>query len=318
VATEFELIARYFTRPVSRAVLGVGDDAAIIEVPNGRQLAVTTDTLVAGTHFFHDAEPEPLGHKSLAVNLSDLAAMGAQPRYALLALTLPASDERWVAQFADGFLRLADGCDVELIGGDTSQGPLSITVTVLGELPKGRALTRAGARPGDDVWVSGVLGEAALAVRHLKGELRLKGPDLDHCLRRLHQPTPRVKLGERLLDVATAAIDISDGLVADLAHICERSGMSAEVEFERVPCHPKVMPLKGLPAVRDAVLAGGDDYELLFTAPTARRRDVAEISAATSVGITSIGRIVAGTGVRVTDGLGRKVELPSKGYEHFR
>ncbi|HWQ40222.1 MAG TPA: thiamine-phosphate kinase [Burkholderiales bacterium] len=318
MASEFELIARYFTRPARRAVLGVGDDAALIEVAPGRQLAVSTDTLVAGTHFFLEAEPGPLGHKCLAVNLSDLAAMGAHPRYALLALTLPAADESWLAEFSDGFLRLAESFDVELIGGDTTRGPLSITVTVLGETQPGKALTRAGARAGDQVWVSGVLGDAALAVLHLKGDLRLKGPDLEHCLRRLHRPTPRIALGEALVGIATAAIDVSDGLIADLGHICERSGVGAEVDYAAVPCAPQVNGLKNVPAVRAALLAGGDDYELVFTAPASAQREIVAISGRTGVAASCIGRIVDGSDVRVVDAGGRPIELAQRGFDHFR
>jgi thiamine-monophosphate kinase len=318
VASEFDLIARYFTRPARHAVLGVGDDAALIEVPAGRQLAVTTDTLVAGTHFLKDDEPTALGHKCLAVNLSDVAAMGAEPRYALLALTLPGGDEAWISRFAAGFWELAVGHDVDLIGGDMTQGPLSITVTVLGETPSGKALTRAGAKAGDDVWVSGVLGEAALALSHLRGDLRLKGPDLEHCLGRLHRPTPRVALGRQLVGLANSAIDVSDGLIADLGHICERSRVAAEVDYESVPCLPQVAHLKDLAPVRTAVLAGGDDYELLFTAPADRQRDVLALSAHIGLALTRIGRIVAGSNVRVTDPSGRAVDLPATGYEHFR
>jgi thiamine-monophosphate kinase len=318
MASEFDLIARYFTRPARRAVLGVGDDAALIEVSPGKQLAVTTDTLVAGTHFFLDTEARPLGHKALAVNLSDLAAMGAHPRYALLALTLPKADEGWLAEFAEGFFRLAESFDVELIGGDTTRGPLSITVTALGETSPGRALTRGGARAGDEVWVSGVLGSAALAVLHLKGELRLKGPDLARCLARLHTPTPRVALGEALVGVASAAIDVSDGLVADLGHICERSGVGAQIDLPAVPCSPEVSALKNVPLVRGAMLAGGDDYELVFTAPASAEREIVAISGRVGVAATRVGRIVGGAGVQVRDASGKAIALAREGFDHFR
>jgi thiamine-monophosphate kinase len=318
MASEFELIARYFTRPVRRAVLGVGDDAALIEVAPGRQLAITTDTMVAGTHFFLDTEPRPLGHKALAVNLSDLAAMGAHPRYALLALTLPKADEAWLAEFSDGFFRLAESFDVELIGGDTTRGPLSITVTALGETPAGKALTRAGAHVGDEIWVSGVLGSAALAVLHQKGDIRLKGAELAHCLARLNTPTPRIALGEALVGVATAAIDISDGLVADLGHICESSGVSAEVDLAAVPCSPDVSALKNVPIVQGAMLAGGDDYELAFTAPASATKEIVALSGRLAIGVTRIGRIAGGQGVQVLDGSGRAIELARKGFDHFR
>lgn len=318
MASEFDIIARYFTRPARRAVLGVGDDAAIVQVAQGHHLTITTDSLVAGTHFFPDAEPGPLGHKCLAVNLSDLAAMGAQPRYALLALTMPAVKEEWIAEFAGGFLHLAELFEVDLIGGDTTQGPLSITVTAVGETKAGKALTRSGARAGDDVWVSGVLGEAALALRHLRGDLRLRGAELEHCLKRLNQPTPRMALGENLVGLATAAIDVSDGLVADLGHICERSGVGAQVDFAAIPCAAHALVLRGLPPVREALLAGGDDYELLFTAAPGSRREIVALSARLHLAISRIGRIAQGSGVTVLDESGAPIALPAKGFEHFR
>jgi thiamine-monophosphate kinase len=318
MASEFELIARYFTRPVKHAVLGVGDDAALVECAPGRQLAVTTDTMVAGTHFFVDTQPGPLGHKALAINLSDLAAVGARPLYALLALTLPKADEAWVAEFADGFFRLAESHEVELIGGDTTRGPLSITVTAIGETSPAKALARAGAREGDEVWVSGILGSAALAVLHLKGDLRLKGSDLAQCLARLHTPTPRVALGQALAGLATAAIDVSDGLVADLGHICERSRVGAQIDYPAVPCAPEVTALRNVPLVQGAVLAGGDDYELVFTAPAAASREIIALSGRLAVAVTRIGRIVPGSGVQVRDGSGKQIALAHEGFDHFR
>jgi thiamine-monophosphate kinase len=318
MASEFELIARYFTRPVRRAALGVGDDAALIECAPGRQLAVTTDTMVAGTHFFVDTQAGPLGHKALAINLSDLAAVGARPLYALLALTLPKADEAWIAEFADGFFRLADSHDVELIGGDTTRGPLSITVTAIGETSPAKALTRAGAREGDEIWVSGMLGSAALAVLHLKGDLRLKGSDLAQCLNRLHTPTPRVALGQALVGLATAAIDVSDGLVADLGHICERSRLGAQIDYPVVPSAPEVTALRNVPLVQGAILAGGDDYELVFTAPAAASRELVALSGRLAVALTRIGRMVAGSGVTVRDGSGKPVALAHEGFDHFR
>ena len=315
--SEFDIIARYFTRPAPHAKLGVGDDAALLEVSPGRELAVSTDTLVSGTHFFPDAEPRMLGHKALAVNLSDLAAMGARPRWALLALTLPKADESWLAEFSDGFFRLAQSCDVELVGGDTTRGPLSFTVTVLGEVASGQALRRGGARPGDDIWVSGVLGGAALAVLHLKGDLRLKGADLAHCISKLNAPSPRIALGQGLVGIANSAIDVSDGLVADLRHIAESSGVRAEVNYELVPCMAEVQALKNHLPVRGAILTGGDDYELLFTAPHARAAQIEALSSKFGVGLTRIGQISAGEGVAVTDGSGRPIEVGAGGFDHF-
>lgn len=318
MTSEFDIISRYFTRPAAQAKVGVGDDAAVLETSAGRELVVTTDTLVSGTHFFADAEPRALGHKALAVNLSDLAAMGARPRWALLALTLPQADERWLGEFSDGFFRLADSANVELVGGDTTRGPLSITVTVLGEVVPGQALRRDGARPGDDIWVSGVLGAAALALLHLKGDLRLKGADLAQCMTRLTTPTPRVALGQGLVGVAHSAIDISDGLVADLGHIADCSSVRAEVNYDLVPCMPEVQALKSHLPVRGAILAGGDDYELLFTAPRARASQIEALSAANGVGLTRIGQIAEGKGVSVIDASGRTVDIGAAGFDHFR
>ena len=220
--SEFELIAKYFTPTVANAVLGVGDDCALLRVSPGCELAVSTDTLVSGTHFFPDADAEKLGHKALAVNLSDLAAMGALPRYVLLALTLPKVDEPWLAQFSRGFLRLASEFGVELIGGDTTRGPLSITLTVMGEVGVGCALRRDGAQDGDDIWVSGELGAAALALKHLQGSTTLQNDVFSAAAERLYCPSARVALGRALIGIAKSAIDVSDGLAADLGHLCER------------------------------------------------------------------------------------------------
>ncbi|HSJ95629.1 MAG TPA: thiamine-phosphate kinase, partial [Myxococcota bacterium] len=221
---EFDLIARHFTRPAANAVLGVGDDCALVGVTNGMDLAVSTDTMVSGTHFFPDVHPENLGHKALAVNLSDMAAMGALPHWATLALTLPDVDHAWLEAFAKGFFDLAQEYGVSLIGGDTTRGPLTMTVTILGEVPAGAALRRGGAKVGNDIWVSGNIGDAALAVAHRHGRLVLEEADYHEALMRLYEPTPRVALGHALRGLATSAIDVSDGLLADLTHICRLSG----------------------------------------------------------------------------------------------
>jgi thiamine-monophosphate kinase len=318
VPSEFELIARYFTPPTTHTVLAGGDDAALVCVAPGTELVVSTDMLVGGRHFFDDADPRGVGHKSLAVNLSDLAAMGAMPRWATLSIALPAADEAWIASFADGFLRLARAFDVDLIGGDTTRGPLNICVQILGEVPAGAALRRDAARAGDEVWVSGRLGEAALAVAHRHGDFELRAQELVLALERLDLPQPRVALGLGLRGVAHAVIDVSDGLAADLGHICERSGVAAVVEWEAVP-KPAVAARDGEnPLVRQCVLAGGDDYELCFTAPASRTRQVLDAASAAGVGVTRVGRIVPGTGVTVVDAAGRPIHLEAGGYDHFR
>lgn len=317
MSPEFELIAKFFTRPVANAVLGVGDDCALIRVSPGCELAISTDTLVSGTHFFPDADAEKLGHKALAVNLSDLAAMGALPRYVLLALTLPEVDELWLAQFSRGFLRLSSDNGVELIGGDTTRGPLSMTLTVMGEVRSGRALRRDGAQDGDDIWVSGDLGAAALALKHLQGDIVLQHDDFSAASERLHCPTPRLSLGRALIGIATSAIDVSDGLFADLGHICERSGLSAQVHFDSVPVFP---PLRSLDAAVQATcaLAGGDDYELCFTAPESMRPLVSRASAEVGLTLTRIGSMRCGdTKVHWINERGDEVPVGLRGFDHF-
>jgi thiamine-monophosphate kinase len=316
--SEFELIARYFSLPPRHAVLGVGDDAAILRPAPGRELVVTTDMLVEGVHFFSDVDAAALGHKALAVNLSDLAAMGALPRYALLALALPAADETWLSAFANGFLALAEHHDVDLVGGDTTRGPLTICVQAMGEVAQGGALRRDGARPGDDVWLSGHVGDAAAAVAHRKGDILLRGEVLAACQARLDRPTPRIELGLRLAGLAHAAIDVSDGLVADLGHICERSGTGAQIEFAAVPCAAQLMALRHHAPVMRAILAGGDDYELCFTAEPARRAELQALAGSLHLPLTRIGTIVEGSGVRVRDEHGGDIVLDGGGFDHFR
>jgi len=316
--SEFELIAKFFTRPMRHTVLGVGDDAALIAVSAGYELAASTDMLVEGVHFFPDVDAEALGHKVLAVNLSDLAAMGAIPKWAMLSLALPAADPDWIERFARGFFALADRHDVDLIGGDTTRGPRNLCVQIMGEVEAGRALRRDGAKAGDDVWVSGHLGDAAAALAHRKGELTLRGPALAHCMARMDWPVPRVELGRGLLGLAHAAIDVSDGLVADLGHICERSGVGASVAFESLPCSPELMSLRGYDPVVRALLAGGDDYELCFTAPRDRRTDIEALSGRHGVALSLVGTIVPGAGVDVRDAQGRALTPKEAGFDHFR
>jgi thiamine-monophosphate kinase len=273
--------------------------------------------LVGGRHFFDDADPFTVGYKSLAVNLSDLAAMGATPRWVTLSIALPAANEAWIEAFARGFLGLARDYDVDLIGGDTTRGPLNICVQIMGEVPAGMALRRDGARPGDEVWVSGTLGDAALAVAHRRGDFDLHAQDRTHAFARLDLPQPRVGLGLALRGTAHAAIDVSDGLVADLGHICERSGVAAVVEWEAVPKSAVARRHGNHPLVQQYVLAGGDDYELCFTAPGSRAGEVLGAASAAGVGVTRIGRIMAGAGVTVVDTSGRPLHLERGGYDHF-
>jgi len=275
--TEFDLIRRYFTRATPNALLGVGDDAALLKVSDDYVLAVSSDMLVSGTHFFPDADPFMLGHKTLAVNLSDMAAMGATPRWATLAIALPAADETWLERFSAGFFALAQQHGVELIGGDTTRGPLNLCVTIMGEVDATQALRRSGAQPGDEIWVSGKLGDAALALAHLQGHVALSADEFAACAPALHQPQPRVALGLALCGIANSAIDISDGLLADLAHILDASQVGAELDLSAIPVSAIMQVHLDRPTGFQCVLSGGDDYELCFTVPVSRHADVLRI-----------------------------------------
>ena len=313
--SEFDLIQRYFTRPTPGAILGVGDDAALLRVSAGMELAVSTDMLVSGTHFFPDTDPYLLGHKTLAVNLSDLAAMGAVPRWATLALSLPGADADWLQRFSEGFFALADEHCIELVGGDTTRGPLNLSVTIMGEVPKGKALLRSGAKTGDDIWVSGTLGEAALGLAHLQGKVELPEDTRLSCLAALHQPQPRVALGLALRGIANSAIDISDGLLADLGHILECSHVGADIEFGVIPT--------GVPSdidktlFRHCVLSGGDDYELCFTAPAVKRREIEASAVGLQLPLTRIGSIIEGQDCTVRSTDGSVIKIKESGYDHF-
>jgi thiamine-monophosphate kinase len=318
---EFELIDRYFTHPARRAILGVGDDAALVKAGSGKLLAVATDMLVGGRHFFPDADPESVGHKALAVNLSDMAAMGATPRWATLAVALPHADPSWLAAFSRGFMRLARKCDVDLIGGDTTRGPLNICVQIIGEVPARHALRRDAARPGDDIWVSGVLGDAALAVAAGEKRIKLTPAERARAAKRLDWPEPRLALGIALRGVARSAIDVSDGLVADLGHICERSGVAAVVAIERLPVSAMMRRHLQSAVAKAALLSGGDDYELCFTAAPARRAGVERAAARARSRVTRIGRVIrapeGACHVAVVDGGGLPLALKRGGFEHF-
>lgn len=320
---EFALIDRYFNRPTHDpgVVLGIGDDCALIRSKLGVELAVSTDTLGSGTHFFPDADAEKLGYKALAVNLSDLAAMGATPRFVMLSLTLPSIQDAWLEAFSRGFFALAQRYNVALIGGNTTRGPLSISVTIFGELPAGQGLRRDAAKAGDDIWVSGALGAASLALLHHEAKITLP-PNVFRAVeaRRL-LPTARVELGQALLGAANAAIDISDGLVADLGHVAERSNLQARITRDEVPMHAGLLNLRA--DQRDAcALAGGDEYELCFTAADSARRQITMISEQLGVAVTRIGTMQKHTegknSVIVVDGAGQDITPSIRGFDHFQ
>ena len=325
---EFDLIARYFTRPTPRAVLGVGDDCALLQPKPGTQLAISSDMLVEGRHFFADADPFALGHKALAVNLSDLAACGATPLAFTLALALPDVNETWLQGFSQGLLALADAHGCELVGGDTTQGPLNICITVFGAVPvvngKSQALLRSGARAGDDVYVSGTLGDARLALDALRGTLVLPADLLAQARLRLEQPTPRVALGQALRGVATAALDLSDGLLGDLGHILKASGVGATldtsiaIQLIAACAHPACTTgLISLKKQLECVLAGGDDYELAFTAPPAARQAVLAAARLAETPVTRMGRIDAEPGLRLVDAQGQRLSGHYSSFDHF-
>lgn len=319
---EFDLIEQFFWRPAGQgprhAVVGNGDDCAVLALGAGMQMAVSTDTLVEGRHFLSTVDPVRLGHKCLAVNLSDLAACGARPVAFTLALTLPRVDEGWLRGFAEGLLDLADEHDCELIGGDTTAGPLAIGITVMGEVPAGQALLRSGARPGDDIWVSGMPGEARLALEAFRGTLHpsLSAEAFDATRLAMESPVPRVILGQGLRGMATSAIDVSDGLLGDLGHILRRSRVGASLKLDDLPVSPY---LQGRPKDErlDCILAGGDDYELVFTAPVAERERVHQLADSLGLPLSRIGQIDAEPGLRLWQG-DRAVPNRWTSFDHFK
>jgi thiamine-monophosphate kinase len=317
--SEFDLIARYFTRstpPDGAVVLGIGDDCALLAPAAGMQLAISTDMLVEGRHFFPGADPTALGHKTLAVNLSDLAAMGATPVAFTLALSLPAADPAWLAPFSGGLLALADAHGCTLIGGDTTKGPLTFSITVFGNVPPGKALRRDAAQPEDDIWVSGQLGDARLALAHYRNELVLDEASLTVAAERMHRPQPRIALGPALCGVAHAALDVSDGLIGDLGHILKRSAVGATVDIDAIPVGHA---LRSQPreTQRRFALTGGDDYELCFTAPPERRSTVVAAADAAGIAVTRIGSIDAAPGLRLTDSAGALLDFSAASFDHF-
>ncbi len=321
---EFDLIGRHFKRPVRRAALGVGDDCALLAPRPGMQLAVSSDMLVEGRHFFADVDPESLGHKALAVNLSDLAACGAEPLAFTLALALPSADDAWLAAFARGLFALADAHGCELVGGDTTRGPLNICITVFGEVPAGQALLRSGARAGDDLYVSGTLGDARLALEALQGRVALPPALLAAARQRLERPTPRVALGQQLRGVASSAIDLSDGLLGDVGHVLRASGVGARIQTgnatEWIAENPYGISASSLfdqDFLLQCVLSGGDDYELAFTAPAAARAAVAAAALQASTAVRRIGQIEAEPGLRLVDAAGRELATAFSSFDHF-
>jgi thiamine-monophosphate kinase len=314
---EFDLIAKYFTRTVTRAALGVGDDCALFTTSPGMQLAVSSDMLVEGRHFLPTVAPDRLGHKALAVNLSDLAACGAKPVAFTLALAMPRVDERFLEGFARGLLALADAHECELIGGDTTQGPLNLCITVFGEVPQGEALLRSGARAGDDLYVSGSLGDARLALEVFRGTVSLEGRAFDAVRQAMETPQPRVSLGLALRGIATSAIDVSDGPLGDLAHVMRRSKLGAEV---RVDALPRSDVLRAMPEAlqRVCTLSGGDDYELIFTAPPSLANEVGAASRTAGTPVTRIGRVTADAGLRLLDRDGLVVANTFGSFDHFK
>jgi thiamine-monophosphate kinase len=322
---EFDLIRQYFTRPVRRAVLGVGDDCALLAPTPGMQLAVSSDMLVEGRHFLSTVAPERLGHKALAVNLSDLAACGAKPLAFTLAMSMPRVDEVFLSGFAEGLWALAEQHEIELVGGDTTAGPLNLCITVFGEVPPGQALRRDGARAGDALWVShpmagpaggGGIGDARLALEVFRGLARLPGDNFETVRQAMECPQPRVALGLALRGLATSAIDLSDGLVGDLGHVLRRSAVGARLDVDALPMSA-ILAAQPLALRRECTLAGGDDYELLFTAPADAHQAVLAAAAQAGVGVSRIGRIEAEPGLRLVDARGEPLSVSVRGFDHF-
>lgn len=317
---EFELIRRYFatlTAPRADVALGIGDDGALLKPPRGHEVVVTTDTLIAGRHFPEDTDPQAIGWKALAVNLSDLAAMGAQPRWFTLALTLRMPDPEWLSGFAAGLGALAREADVALVGGDTTQGALSITITAMGTVPAGKAVRRSGAKAGDAVCVTGTLGDAALALRLGQGEGgkgEARSADLEALRARLNRPSPRIAAAPALREHAHAAIDLSDGLAGDLSHILAASGVGAELRAAVLPMSPAFKALSEPEQRTELQVSGGDDYELCVCLPPA---EVEALQKKLDVRLTEVGRVVKGKGLAILDAKGRKLALAPVGYRHF-
>ncbi len=317
---EFELIRRFFERaePSAPAVVkGIGDDCAVLAPTPGWQWLVSTDMLVEGRHFLSTVDPARLGHKALAVNLSDLAACGATPRAFFLALALPRADAKFLAGFAQGLFALADAHGIALAGGDTTAGPLNVCITVMGEAPQGQVLLRSGARPGDELWVSGTLGDARLALEVFRGAASLPGEQFAEVRRAMELPQPRLALGQALRGIASSAIDVSDGLLGDLGHVLKASGVGAEISFDALP-RSDILAGQDLTLQQECLLAGGDDYELVFSAPAGRRQAVLDAAARTGTRVTPVGRIRAEPGLHLLDSDGAPMALRFASFDHFK
>lgn len=317
---EFDLIARYFANTGVKRTdtsVSVGDDGAVLQVRDGYDLVVTTDTMVVGTHFFPDVDPRALGHKLVAVNVSDLAAMGAEPTWLSLALTLPAVDECWLAEFSAGLHETAEYYNCQLIGGDTTRGPLSLTMIAKGQVPRGKAITRAGAKVGDYIYVTGTLGDAALGLKLVQGQHEVSKKHQAHVLQRFHYPTARVALGQALRQLASSAMDISDGLAGDLPHILKRSGMGAYIDVNRIPMSQALKDSCTPVLALQLALSGGEDYELLFTVPEERRGSLEVLLSPYGVPVTCIGRITGATGKLELKAGEQPFSYQHHGFQHF-
>lgn len=318
---EFELIQRYFQRkgsPQKDVALGIGDDAALLNPPAGQQLVIAIDTLVHGVHFPENTSPYDIGWKALAVNLSDLAAMGAEPAWFTLALTLPESSESWLTEFSAGLFDLANQYGLALVGGDTTRGPLTVTVQIAGYVPTGKALLRAGANHGDRIFVTGSLGDATLALKMLADHLPESAHDYPDLLERLNLPQPRIKEGCAIRGIASCAIDISDGILADLQHMLDASGTGAEIYLNQIPYSSQARKLMAShPDIRNSLLTGGDDYELCFCVPPAKLEQLEQIASDNHLQFTEIGQISDTKGLSCFDEAGKVVEIDVRGYTHF-
>ena len=313
MSSEFEIIDRYFKKKMKQTALGVGDDAAIINIKKNREIVISSDMLVENVHFLKNANPARLGWKSLAVNLSDIAAMGAIPKWATLSISLPKINHDWLKEFSKGFFKCADQFGIDLIGGDTTKGPLTISITIMGDIKKNKSLLRSGAKINDDIWVTGQLGMASMGLASLQGKLKLAPSLKVKCIKALETPTPKVLIGSHLSRYANSCIDISDGLVQDLKHVLKASTVGASLLLNEIPCDPFIHTSKKY----QFALNGGDDYELLFTAPKKHRLAIEKIAKKTDTAINIIGVITKNKSLKVVDQKGKSISFNKRGFDHF-